>query len=353
MRIMKLIELMEQAGHDAYITTREANIFYLTGTTSGGILVTFSDSKPTLLVPRLNLSLAEDQVKEVDVKSYTREEMIEELTKLCREGSPQDIGFDDLSLQSYQLLSKKLKCDLRLDPAIIWGMRKVKDDHEQEMMKIASKITDTAMETVREILSDGLREYEIAAKAAYTMRMEGGEDHAFPLTVASGPRSAYPHAGVSHRRIRSGDLVTVDMGVKYHQYCTDLTRTFIVGSISEKQRDLYETVLEAQRSAFPKIGVDAKVSEVDRIARDIIQRSGFGRYFTHSLGHGVGLEVHEPPYLSKTSKDVLEKGNIITNEPGIYIPGFGGVRVEDTVLVSDSGSISLTNFDRDLESIKV
>ena len=143
------------------------------------------------------------------------------------------------------------------------------------------------------------------------------------------------------------------MGARYHQYCTDLTRTFIVGSISDKQRDLYETVLEANMSAFPEIRVDAKGFEIDRAARSIIRGRGFGRYFIHSLGHGVGLEVHEPPYLSKTSEDVLEKGNVVTNEPGIYIPGFGGVRVEDTVLVSDSGSISLTNFDRDLESMKV
>jgi Xaa-Pro dipeptidase len=209
------------------------------------------------------------------------------------------------------------------------------------------------MEAIRNCLKDDLREYEVAAEAAYAMRKEGAEDCAFPFIVASGPRSAYPHAGVSDRKIRRGDLVKIDMGAAYHEYRSDNTRTFIIGSPTKKQRTIYETVLEANEAALPEIKEGAAGIEVDKIAREIIEKAGFGEAFIHGLGHGVGLEVHEPPSLSKRSEDILQVGNVVSNEPGIYLKGFGGVRIEDTVLVTPLGPERLTKFDKDLDAMRV
>ena len=220
-------------------------------------------------------------------------------------------------------------------------------------MKSAGKLSDVGMEAIREFLVEGVREHEVAAAAAKAMRAEGADDISFPFIVASGPRSAYPHAGVTDRKIQRGDFVTIDMGATYKGYCSDITRTFIVGSPSEKQRTIYETVLEANETALPEIRAGAKGVDVDRIARDIITKAGYEAGFIHSLGHGVGLEVHEPPALSQWSKDILAVGNVVSNEPGIYVKGFGGVRIEDTVLVTSSGSERLINFDKDLDAMRV
>jgi Xaa-Pro dipeptidase len=353
-RLKLMIESLDEKGLDAFLVTCEPNILYYAGTISGGILIFSSDSEPLLLAPRLNLTVARDQATALEVKPYTRENMLDQVIKICKELKPRKIGFDELSLTMYQELEKKLeKTELKSETSLIWDMRTVKDDEEKKKMEKAAALADVGMEAIRNFLEKGVREHEVAAKASHAMRMEGAEDQSFPFIVASGPRSAYPHAGVTDRKIKGGDFVTVDMGAKYHHYCADLTRTFIVGSPSEKQVEIYETVMNANAKAFPEIVKEAKCVEVDKIARNHIEKKGYGEYFIHSLGHGVGLEVHEPPSLSKTSKDVLAKGNIVTDEPGIYIPGFGGVRIEDTVLVTDSKPKSLTKFKRDLETARV
>ncbi|UCH57322.1 MAG: M24 family metallopeptidase, partial [Candidatus Bathyarchaeota archaeon] len=227
------------------------------------------------------------------------------------------------------------------------------DEEEQGLMKQAGELSDIGMEAVRECLRDGIREYEVAAEAAYAMRKEGAVDITFPFIVASGPRSAYPHAGVSGRKIRKGDFVTIDLGATCNGYLSDNTRTFIIGSPSERQRSVYETVLEANEAALPEIRDGAEGVNVDRIARDIIESAGYGDAFIHGLGHGLGLEVHEPPSLSKRSKDTLRDGNVVSDEPGIYVKGFEGVRIEDTVLVSASGPKRLTKYDKDLDVMRM
>ena len=351
-RVEGLIESCERKGLDAFFVTREPNIFYFAGTISGGIFILSPDEEPTLLVPSLNHSIAEDQAEDVEVKSFTRQNFLDLLTGICNELKPSAIGFDELSLGLYQNLEKKLeKVELKSEPDLIWEMRKVKDNYETRLMEKAAELSDLGMEAIRQFLREGAREHEVAAEATYAMRRDGAEDISFPFIVASGPRSAYPHAGVTDRKIRRGDFVTIDMGAKYNNYCSDLTRTFIVGSPSKKKRLIYETVLEAQNDAFPEILENAKGPDVDKVARTIIEEKGYGKFFIHSLGHGVGLEVHEPPSLSEKSEDILVAGNMVTDEPGIYIPRFGGVRIEDLVLVTDSAPKRLTKFDRELDSI--
>lgn len=354
MRIKNLSKSLEEADLDAYLVTREPNIIYYAGTISGGVLVVSSERDPVLLVSRLNLSIAQDQAEGFEIRSFTRQSMLEQITSVLKELRLERIGFDELSLGHYRELGENLgSVELVEKPDLVWEMRKVKDANEQELMRKAGELSDIGMEAIRNCLKDDLREYEVAAEAAYAMRKEGAEDYAFPFIVASGPRSAYPHAGVSDRKIRRGDLVKIDMGAAYHEYRSDNTRTFIIGSPTEKQRTIYETVLEANEAALPEIKEGTAGIEVDKIAREIIEKAGCGDAFIHGLGHGVGLEVHEPPSLSKRSEDILQVGNVVSNEPGIYLKGFGGVRIEDTVLVTPLGPERLTKFDKDLDAMRV
>ena len=354
MRTERLSKSLEDAGLDAYIVTREPNIFYYTGSISGGVLIIAPDIRPLLLTSRLNLYVAQDNAQGCEVEPYTRKDKDEKILEMLKQMAPEKIGFDELSIGEYKALEDNLgDVELKENPDLVWAMRRVKLTSEQKLMKRAGALSDIGMEAIREFLSEGVREHEVAAAAANAMRRGGAGDISFPFIVASGPRSAYPHAGVSERKIRRGDFVTIDMGATYRQYCSDITRTFIVGSPSEKQRAIYEIVLEAMEVALPEIKESAKGIDVDLIARDIITKAGYGEDFIHGLGHGVGLEVHEPPSLGKRSKDTLNVGNVVSNEPGIYIKGFGGVRIEDTVLVTSSGPKRLTNFDTGLDAMRV
>lgn len=354
MRLKHLIESLEQAHLDAYILFREPNIYYYTGTISGGMLIAAHGAEPLLLVPRLNLAIAQAQASGCQVKPYTRDGLLDEIEAALKPFSPKTIGFDDLPLDLHHKLQERLNgAELKASANLVWRMRRVKDSDEQELMRRAGELADIGMEAIREHLREGMREYEVAAEATYAMMRNGAEDLAFPTIVASGPRSAYPHAGVTDRRIRRGDFVTVDMGATYRAYRSDITRTFIIGEPTEEGARIYGAVLRANETVLREIKVGANAAELDGAARAVIEEAGYGKHFVHSLGHGVGLEVHEPPSLSRTSEDTLEAGNVVTDEPGIYIPGFGGVRIEDTVLVAASGPVRLTRFDKDLDAVCV
>jgi Xaa-Pro dipeptidase len=183
------------------------------------------------------------------------------------------------------------------------------------------------------------------------MMKGGAEAHAFEFTVGSGKRSAYPHASSTGRKIEKGDLIVVDIGATYQGYCSDITRTFIAGKADAKRRELYETVLRSHDATYAVMKPGASCREVDTTSRKIIEDAGFGDYYTHSLGHGIGLEIHEPPSVSQRSNETLVVGNVVSDEPGIYIHGFGGVRIEDTVLITRGGSRRLTEFPRDIEKV--
>lgn len=353
MRIEKLLSAIDEANLDAYIVSHEPNILYYTNSISGGKLIITPDSAPLLITSDLNLKIAQDEVEDCDVESCTKKEVSARILKQLKGIKPKRIGFDSLSLSQHRELVEGFgDVELVEAPDLVWQMRKVKDHREQDLMRRAGVISDIGMEAIKEFLEEGVREYEVAAEAAYAMRREGAGDISFPFIVASGLRSTYPHAGVSERKIRRGDFVTVDMGAAFKHYKSDNTRTFIIGSPTKKQRDVFETVLDANEAALPEIRKGAKGVEVDKVARDIIEKAGYGEAFIHGLGHGVGLEVHEPPSLSKTSEDILEEGNIVSNEPGIYLKDFG-IRIEDTVLVTHSSPEKLTRFDKDLDAMRI
>jgi Xaa-Pro aminopeptidase len=224
----------------------------------------------------------------------------------------------------------------------LWDLRQVKDSEELARMRKAAIFADKGMQRAYDIISPGKTEIDVAAEIEYEMRKHGSYGVAFDTIVASGPHSAIPHGGCGERKLKTGDLVVIDMGATYKHYRSDMTRTIIVGKASQKQKKIYNVVKNAQETAYQNILADVKAKVPDAKAREIIQKAGYGKHFVHGLGHGVGLEVHEHPVLNSSSKDILKERNVVTDEPGIYIIGFGGIRIEDTILVKKEKSERLT-----------
>jgi Xaa-Pro aminopeptidase len=353
MRIKKLKEALDENQLEAFIITSDPNIYYYTGSISGGLLLIPIDDTPTLYTSVLNYNIAIDQAKGVGVESYKRSELIDKIAGACEELLPKKIGFDVLSISSYNDMSEKIGAELIQSTDLVWSMRRIKEKEELDNMKKAAKQADAGMKSAFEAMTAGITEYELAAEASYAMRRKGADDYAFPFIVASGPRSAYPHAGVTDRKLKNGDFVTIDMGARYRGYCSDLTRTFILRDPTKKQREIYNAVYNANMTAFPYYKEGSQGIDVDKVSRNIIEQAGYGEYYIHSLGHGIGLEVHEPPSISQHSKDTLASGNVASNEPGIYIHGYGGVRIEDSVQITEAHPIALSEFPKEIEHIIV
>jgi Xaa-Pro aminopeptidase len=264
------------------------------------------------------------------------------------------VGFDDTatSVANHAKLAGELGDGVELVPAggLVERLRRRKDEREQEAIAEATRIADDAYESV---LADGLAgrtEREVAASAHARIR-ELGAEPSFPAIVAAGPNGALPHADPSDREIAQGDLVVWDMGARVGGYCSDCTRTYAVGEIGEAAREAYELVRAAQAAGLEAVRAGVSGEEADEAARSVIRDGGHEEHFGHGLGHGVGLEVHEAPRLGKSSEDVLEVGDVVTVEPGVYLPGEFGIRIEDLVIVTEDGCEILTSLGKELRSV--
>ncbi|HOB30617.1 MAG TPA: Xaa-Pro peptidase family protein [Bacillota bacterium] len=227
-------------------------------------------------------------------------------------------------------------------------LRMIKTSEEVEYISRAQKIAENAFERLLPLIKVGTSEIDLALELEFTMRKMGSEGVAFPFIVVSGPRSSLPHGQPSTRKLEPGDFVTFDFGARFQGYCSDMTRTIVIGPLDEKHKEIYEVVLAAQLTALDVIGPGVLGKEVDLAGRKVIEEAGYGEYFGHGIGHGVGLNVHEKPSVGRTSEDILEPGMVITVEPGIYIEGFGGVRIEDMVVVTEEGMRNLTASRKEL-----
>ena len=225
--------------------------------------------------------------------------------------------------------------------------RRVKDRQEIEKIAKAEELAKDALSHTLSSIKIGVSEREIARELEFYMLKNGAKKTSFETIVASGVRSAMPHGVASDKKIEAGDFVTIDFGCVLDGYCSDMTRTFVMSKADTRQKEIYETVLKAQLSAISAIELGKSCAEIDKAARDIIKDAGYGENFGHSLGHSVGIEIHESPNFSPKSTDMLENGNVITVEPGIYIDGFGGVRIEDVVVIGEKTQ-NLTNFTKEL-----
>lgn len=233
-------------------------------------------------------------------------------------------------------------------------LRIIKDEKEINLIKEACQITEKCVYNAVKNIKEGMTEKELSLRIDYEFRLSGADGSAFDTIVLFGNRSSLPHGKPSDRTLNIGDIVLIDCGCVYKGYCSDLTRTFIFGAIpSTWFMDIYTIVLNAQNKALSMLKPNVLAKDVDSVARNIITGMGYGEYFGHGLGHGVGLEIHEPPRLNRESETILEEGFVVTVEPGIYVPNRGGVRIEDTVVITKNGCERLTVSDKELFVIPV
>jgi len=344
-RIESIGKYLEENHVDAALITSAPNLFYFTNAAPlvGGYLVVTPEEE-TLLVPELEYEQAKEEAS-VNVEKFKKMDELYEYLKrfksLAVEGT-MSLSFNNTLKEKAEIKEFKLLDD------VIKELRMVKTEEEIKIIEDACRLADIGVMTAIEEISEGKREREVAAKVEYVMKMEGAEKPAFDTIIASGYRSALPHGVASDKRIEKGDLVVMDLGALYKHYNSDITRTIVVGSPNEKQKEIYEIVLEAQKKAVEAARPGMTAKELDSVARKIIEEYGYGDNFIHSLGHGIGLQVHEWPRISQYDETVLKEGMVVTIEPGIYIPKFGGVRIEDTVVITKNGAKRLTKTDREL-----
>lgn len=335
---------MRELGADGVLVTNMVNVRWLSGFTGSEAALVLKRRSQWLLTDSRYVTQAKREAAGYQVVMTTRRD--KDVAGLVGSKKIERLAFepDGMTHARFLLLRREMK-GVRLvrlrEPFI--RRRAVKDGSEARLIKRAAGIAARAFEECLGELKPGVRERDFAALLEGRMRELGSGQVPFPTIVASGPRGALPHGIAAERKMKRGDLVTVDFGSVYGGYQSDQTVTVCLGRPSKKQRQVYETVREAQARAIDLIRPGARAKDVDRAARGLIVDRGYGKYFGHGLGHGVGLETHEGPVLNPTSTDVLEEGMVVTVEPGIYIPGLCGVRIEDMVLVTSRGCKSLTD----------
>jgi Xaa-Pro aminopeptidase len=347
-------KVFEVKGFDGFLVTNEFNLYYLTGCPGLASLLIPKSGRGIIYAYNVNYEQAKAMTRGFNVEMLERgQNLMERVAKQVKASKVGKLAFDTLSVDSYRKLAKGLRGATRLKGRgdFVSELRRVKDEKELHLMRKAAELASEGMNTAYEVIKPGVKEYEAAAEVEYAMRRKGSWGTAFETIIASGARSAFPHGGggtdmgggCTHREIRGGDLVVVDIGASYEHYRSDITRTLVAGKSSAKQTKLHEIVKAAHDSAFEAMKPGAMAKDVDVAARRVVADAGYGEFFVHGLGHGVGLEVHEGPTLSSLSKDKLAVGNVVTDEPGVYLVGFGGVRIEDTVLVRTGKAECLTS----------
>lgn len=255
---------------------------------------------------------------------------------------------DSMAYGRFKFLSEQFTGRVLVVSQWVEELRQVKEKAEIEAVERAAALTDAAFDHILGFVAPGMREVDVAVELEAFMRKNGSEGLAFDSIVASGPNSARPHAGVTERVIGDGEFLKLDFGARVDGYCSDMTRTIVVGKATDRHREVYQAVLDANMAAIAGARAGMAGSQIDGIARKLLTDRGLGENFGHGLGHGVGLAVHELPSVSRTSRDAVRSGSIITIEPGVYLPGFGGVRIEDLAVVEDGGVRLLSHSRKEL-----
>lgn len=347
-RVEKLRDIINKSEYRMMLITSPANIFYLSGFTGSSGALIISDEKQILLSDFRYKTQSQQESPDwefINVSHGLLPGIYEEIKRHI----PCKIAFESEYISysaSIVLSSDGLLNYLIPTNNIIEDMRIIKDRFEVDIIRKAAEITDIACERVFEIIKAGMTEREIAIEAEYTMRKAGASGLAFDIIIGAGENGAKPHSNPGDYRLKNGDMVVIDMGARYNGYCADMTRTICIGEADENLNQIYSICYLAQTTSLNFLKAGMIGSEVDCIARNIIDDNGYGDLFGHGLGHSVGIEIHENPRLSKTSNDIIPAGTVITVEPGIYIPGKAGVRIEDMVLVTDNGCEIITGVSK-------
>lgn len=349
-RLRALRSQFVQARLDALLVTFPPHVRYLTG---------FSGSNGLCLITKTGQTFVSDGRYRVQAREevqgfrilFATGSLLEVIARRHLLPPKASVGYDEQHATVAELKNlKKLfpRAHFVAASGMVDRLAAVKDEGELGLIRHAVKITDAVFMKVVEMLKPGMSELDIAAEISYLHRSHGAEGDAFEPIVASGTRGAMPHARASRKKIKMGELVTIDMGCRYGGYHSDLTRTLAVGKPNARARNMYQVVADAQRLALDAAASGIGGRTLDAIARSFIKKKGYGKYFSHSLGHGLGLQVHELPRLSQLSTDTLAAGNVVTVEPGVYIPGFGGVRIEDDVVIRERSAEVLNTAPKEL-----
>lgn len=351
MSIQQLKEKMKAQSSAALILSEE-NILYFTGfSSSNGVLLVTGESARFFTDGRY-IEAAKNQIQVCD-EVLLLNSFDENVLPLLSNAAFQSVLLEGerLSFARVDRLQKKLQQPVITDQLdrMIHSIRSVKTKQQAEAIIRAQRIAEQALESIKPKISVGASERSLALELDYAILKLGAQAVSFDTILISGKNTSMPHGVPTEKRIERCDFVTIDFGAVADGYHSDMTRTFAVGEISDQQRKVYETVLRAQLAGIEAVMPGKGCKEVDAAARAVIEKEGFGEYFTHSLGHGVGVEIHEHPFLSARSEEKLEIGNVVTVEPGIYLPGEFGVRIEDMGMVTESGYLNFANTPKELE----
>ncbi len=342
-------ELFDQC--DVAVVTKPANIRWLTGFTGSNGLVAVAPHRLVLVTDERYSTQAAEQVAAAEVDAEVRigrrlYDLIDDVVSETTVGvEGHHITWDDQLILAELVRAGSV---ISVGP-LIEKLRRGKDQGELARLKLACRIADAALADALVDLGAGRYRTEQALAVALEQAMaeRGAEDRSFPTIVASGPNSALPHARPSGRVLGPGDLLVIDMGAKVDGYGSDMTRSFVIGEFTSQTERMYRAVEESQLAGVRAVAAGVGTGTIHSATSSVLQRHGLGDYFIHGTGHGIGLEIHESPFLSSTSDDTLRTGYVVTVEPGVYIPGVGGVRIEDSVLVTEDGCRRLTNHPKD------
>lgn len=349
----KIQQALSGADMDAVLLTCRANRFYASGfdasDTDGACLITpdavcyWTDGR--------YIEAARARIEGAEIGLCDQEHPYKNLfAEAAKAHNLKRLGFDDanMTVADYRRYTEALPCELLPASELLAGLRAVKDEEERGRMRKAQRIAEKVLDEILNDIRPGVTERFLAARLVFLLRCGGAEDVSFDPIVLSGSRTSMPHGVPSDKALEMGDFVTMDFGCKYLGYCSDMTRTVALGHVSEEMETVYHTVLKAQMAGIAAAKAGVTGAAVDSAARTVIEKAGYGQYFTHSFGHGLGVEIHEPPNAAQNNKKPFPSGAVISAEPGIYMESCFGVRIEDVVILGESGCEDITNAPKDL-----
>ena len=349
----KVAGKLTENGMDGMLLTCEANRLYGSGFFSSGFdgMAVVTKNKNYYLTDFRYIEAAREKVKDAEilmVRSY--KDYFEKINNIIAENGISKMGFEDacMTVSEFSRFTSELKCQLVYGSKMLLDIRQSKDEYEIEQMIKAQRIAESALEEVLNDIRVGVTEREIAARIMYLLLSKGAEDKSFDPIVVSGKNSSMPHGVPTDKPIEEGDFVTMDFGCKYNGYCSDMTRTVAVGHATDEMVKVYNIVLEAQLKGISEAKAGISGAQVDAAARDVIKSYGYGEYFGHSFGHGVGIEIHESPNLSPANQAPLPVNAVVSAEPGIYLMGKFGVRIEDVLVLKENGCENITKANKNL-----
>jgi Xaa-Pro dipeptidase len=358
-RFQQLYAFMEKEQLDAVLITSPKHVYYMTGFFTDpherflGLVIPLS-GEPSLIVPALDREAAANASSVQQIFTHTDTQNPYEVLQKALPGGLKRLGLEKhyLTVERYEAIAAAVSAQQYVDvEQPLRDMRLVKSPEEVARIKRAVQVVEDVLREGLKKVKPGVTEIEIVAELEYQMKRLGAEGPSFSTMVLAGEKSALPHGKPGDRKIQNGELLLFDLGVYVNGYASDITRTFAVGEINQQLREIYETVLAANEAAIAAVRPGVSLASLDGAARDLIAAKGYGEYFMHRLGHGLGMDVHEYPSVHGENHETLRSGMVFTIEPGIYLPGAGGVRIEDDVLVTENGCEILTQFPKELTVI--